>query len=992
MSLASRTSRPFIIFPILCAISACGGGGGAGGTPPPPPPPPPPATYTVTATVSGLSGSGLTLLNNGADTRVVTTNGSVTFATALANGAAYAVTVGTQPASPIQTCTVTNGSGTIAGANVANVAVACVTKTFTVGGTVSGLAGSGLQLQNNAGDTLNVPQNGSFAFATALSSGANYAISVSAIPVNPVQQCAITNGSGTVGNANVTNAAIVCTTQAPRTAISLNYYSGSATSYFVDAASGQLRFNALLKLGTSPITFVGDKAGKFLFFLNRGTAQSPFGVPPVPQAPSSISVFAVDPVTGNSREVNGSPFPTSNGNTAATGLGLLPGDAFIYVTNASLNTIDAFSISTTGALTAVPGSPFSTGQSPNPVTFDSAGHFAYVSHNNASPSVFVYTVNAATGALTEVPANRLASGQATSAVSLTADGKFAHILNASNSISAYSVNSATGALADVPNSPFLVPSGAGLGSNSLLSMFYHPNGKVLYVKNDGGTGTGWLSAFSMDASTGTLALLTGSPYTLGTSATGLDGFDPAARFLYVANQGSCTTAAGCTPSPSSSGSISAFSLNAAGALTAITGLPSVTPPPYQVSVDPSGEFLYQSTIDSDQVNTYSINQTSGALTKLQRGSTSRAGGEPGYIAAFTSPTNPAPISFKPKFAYVPNVTDNTISMFSSDPQTGKLSVIAPAIPLGNFAAQAVAVSARGDLAFIPTAGPSPTTSHGLIDAYSIDPTTGVLAGIGTPLPTGLGPSSAATDRTGKYFYVANAYDGTISNFAVDVVTGVMSVNGPPTPVGFSNPIGVAVDPTGRNLYALGVSNVQTFEINAATGSLTPSQVGYPIFGPSVVTLPATGATQITIDPFGNFAYIPIFSSKMIAIYQIDSYAGTLSDSLPQQIITGRANTTITIDPTGRFAYTADSTDNTITAYSINPSTGFLTVIGAPVPVSANAFSITADYSGKFVYVVLANNSVVSYAIGSTGALTPVAGGVAATGNGPGPISTVGAIQ
>lgn len=985
-----RAARRFTVFAILSVLTACGGGGGGGS--PPPPPPPPVTTYTVTATVTGLAGSGLTLLDSGGDSKAVSANGSVTFATALATAATYAVTVGTQPTTPSQTCTVTNGSGTIAGANVTNVAVACVTQTYSVGGTVSGLAGSGLQLQNNAADTLNVSQNGTFSFATAILSGANYAISVSVNPANPIQQCAITNGSGAVGNANVTNAAIVCTTQTPRTALSLNYYSGSATGYFVDASSGQLRLNALLKLGTSPITFVGDKAGKFLFFLNQGTAQSPPGVPPVPQAPSSISVFALDPVTGNPREVNGSPFPTSNGQTAATGLAILPGDAFIYVTNNSLNNIEAFSISPTGALSAVPGSPFSTGSSPNPVTFDSAGHFAYVSHNNASPSVYVYTVNPATGALTEVPANRLASGQAMSAVSLTADGKFAHILNASYSVSAYSVNSATGALADVPNSPFQVPSGTGLGSSSLLALFYHPNGKVLYVKNDGGTGTGWLSAFSLDSATGALGLLAGSPYTLGTSATGLVGFDPAARFLYVANQGSCTVLAGCAPTPSSIGSISAFKLDAGGALTAITGLPSVTPPPYQVNVDPSGEFLYQSTIDSDQVSTYSINQTSGALTKLQRGSPSRAGGEPVYIAAFTSPTNSAPVSFKPKFAYVPNVTDNTISMFASDPQTGKLSVIAPPIPAGNLAPQTVAVSARGDLAFVPTAGPSPTTSTGLIGVYSIDPTTGVLSGIGTPLATGKGPSGVATDRTGRYFYVANAYDGTISNYTVDVVTGVISVNGSPTPVGFSNPIGVAVDPTGRNLYALGVSNVEVFEIDAATGSLTPSQVGYPLFGPLVDTLPATGATQITIDPLGNFAYIPILGSKMIAVYQIDPYSGTLSDSLPQQIITGRSNTTITIDPTGRFAYTADSTDSTITAYSIDPATGALTVIGSPIPVSANAFSITADYSGKYVFVVLANNSVVSYAIGSSGALTPVAGGVAPTGNGPGPISAVGGIQ
>ena len=166
MLLTARASRALGLFAILSALTACGGGGGGGS--PPPPPPPPATTYTVTAAVTGLAGSGLTLLDNGGDSKAVSADGSVTFATALANAATYAVTVGTQPATPSQTCTVTNGSGTIAGANVTNVAVACVTKTFTVGGAVSGLAGSGLQLQNNAGDTLNVTQNGSFTFATGL--------------------------------------------------------------------------------------------------------------------------------------------------------------------------------------------------------------------------------------------------------------------------------------------------------------------------------------------------------------------------------------------------------------------------------------------------------------------------------------------------------------------------------------------------------------------------------------------------------------------------------------------------------------------------------------------------------------------------------------------------------------------------------------------------------------------------------------------------------
>src|SRR6056297_3899528 len=113
---------------LLLALVACGGGGGGGDTttnpPPPPPPPPPPSTYSIGGTVSGLAGSGLTLRNNGGDDLTVSANGGFTFATEIDSGDSYSVTVATQPSSPDQTCTVTNGSGT-ATADVTNIAVAC---------------------------------------------------------------------------------------------------------------------------------------------------------------------------------------------------------------------------------------------------------------------------------------------------------------------------------------------------------------------------------------------------------------------------------------------------------------------------------------------------------------------------------------------------------------------------------------------------------------------------------------------------------------------------------------------------------------------------------------------------------------------------------------------------------------------------------------------------------------------------------------------------
>jgi len=168
-------------------------------------------TFTVGGNVSGLTGSGLVLsLNAGAQTVPVAANGAFTFPTALANGSAYAVTVGTQPSS--QVCSVTNGSGTISGANVTNVAVACAAApTFTVGGNVSGLGGSGLVLSLNSGaQTLPVAANGAFAFPTALANGATYAVTVGSQPSTPTQICTVANGSGTIAGANVTNVTVTC--------------------------------------------------------------------------------------------------------------------------------------------------------------------------------------------------------------------------------------------------------------------------------------------------------------------------------------------------------------------------------------------------------------------------------------------------------------------------------------------------------------------------------------------------------------------------------------------------------------------------------------------------------------------------------------------------------------------------------------------------------------------------------------------------------------
>ena len=167
------------------------------------------AAYSVGGTVSGLTGTGL-VLDNGGDALSVAANGAFTFPKKLATGASYAVTVKTQPGTPKQTCAVTNGAGTIGAANVTSVTVACTTDAFTVGGTVTGLSGTGLVLQDNAKDDLAVSANGTFTFATKIASGAAFAVTVKTQPSNPSQSCTVSGGAGSVAGGNVTSVTVNC--------------------------------------------------------------------------------------------------------------------------------------------------------------------------------------------------------------------------------------------------------------------------------------------------------------------------------------------------------------------------------------------------------------------------------------------------------------------------------------------------------------------------------------------------------------------------------------------------------------------------------------------------------------------------------------------------------------------------------------------------------------------------------------------------------------
>jgi len=78
---------------------------------------------------------------------------------------------------------------------------------FSIGGSVSGLAGS-LSIQNNNTHTLTISNNGIYTFNGKFSAGSNYKITVSRQPAG--QHCAISNANGQISRANIANINIHC--------------------------------------------------------------------------------------------------------------------------------------------------------------------------------------------------------------------------------------------------------------------------------------------------------------------------------------------------------------------------------------------------------------------------------------------------------------------------------------------------------------------------------------------------------------------------------------------------------------------------------------------------------------------------------------------------------------------------------------------------------------------------------------------------------------
>jgi 6-phosphogluconolactonase (cycloisomerase 2 family) len=320
---------------------------------------------------------------------------------------------------------------------------------------------------------------------------------------------------------------------------------------------------------------------------------------------------------------------------------------FVYAVGSNAETIFGFEEQSSGGLTNISGSPFSTGSVPSAIAVTPARNFAYVLSSGGN-GILAYTFDKSKGGLVAA-AGAVATGTTPVAIAIDPSSQHVYALNqGSSNISAYSIDQTTGALTPISGSPFSTVS-------SPVSMAMSGKGDALYVvsptqgvaslsiKSDGTLAAGQapiavgasLSFVTVDPANHFVYVADKSANAVfgftvsGTSLTAISGSFPTgttpvslavrgdSKFLFVANQGS--------------NNVSAFAIGSGGTLTAVSGSPfgAGTAPTF-VTVNHNGNHVYAADRDSNDITDFAISGN-GSLTAAP-GSPHTIGTNPIWIA------------------------------------------------------------------------------------------------------------------------------------------------------------------------------------------------------------------------------------------------------------------------------------------------------------------------------------------------------------------------
>lgn len=232
-----------------------------------------------------------------------------------------------------------------------------------------------------------------------------------------------------------------------------------------------------------------------------------------------------------------------------------------------------------------------------------------------------------------------------------------------------------------------------------------------------------------------------------------------------------------------------------------------------------------------------------------------------------------------------------------------------------------------------------------------------LAACGGP---GTSVSVSIPATSSGFLYVASAAtdggSGAVLQYSLGSMGSLTAQSIPSVPAG-TDPVGIAADPSGRYVYVVnaGDRTISQYAVGAG-GSLTP-------LSPATVSLPAStsqgGDFSATVDPSGHYLYVVVSppgetlvaSPAFIAQYSIGS-GGLLTPLSPAAItLSTLAVGALVVDSIGRHAYLGGGASGVVLQFAIG-SDGTL----SPLPLAGVAAD---DPTG----VVLAPRTAVAYVLG-----------------------------
>ena len=346
--------------------------------------------------------------------------------------------------------------------------------------------------------------------------------------------------------------------------------------------------------------------------------------------------------------------------------------------------------------------------------------------------------------------------------------------------------------------------------------------------------------------------------------------------------------------------------------------------------------LFVAALGDSSVSSFSIDLSTGLLTA--NGGTVPTGGTPS--AMLLAPTGTE--------LFVANSGTNNISAYSVK-SDGTLTAASGTTPTG-MTPLSLSMDSAGKFLFVANQGLQVDPNSARISVFAVSGTT-LTPVPGSPfLVTGASPSSGpgpaglAVTPDGKYLYVANQFDSTVSKFSVDA-SGVLT-QGPVLSVG-TTPSAVTITPNGGVLYVANASTLSAFAIcnqvvtscsdpNTPDGSLT-AVAGSP-FSAGIAPV------AMLVPPSGKFLFVVDRMSNQISEFKIATGTGVLAPNAQPSISTGanpvgitfRAGTT-SVAATGGitdYLYVPNLGGSTISTYSFDSTVGTLGLVGAPIPFTS----------------------------------------------------------